>query len=528
MSFIENIKEKNQFPIIFIGSGITQRYFENAPTWEELIIRLWKMIHDESEYVAEYHRRESEGKDDFSINLEIAQLLEGEINTAFYNGNIEIEGINPIAAHKEGINPFKKLISNIFISLEKKEGVEEEVRLFSDMLVKARFIITTNYDDFIEKCFNDKKVKIKVNIGNAGLFVKSNEYGELYKIHGSVRDSKTISLTERDYKNNESKLAIVNAKILSNLTESPIIFLGYSLTDKNVKRLLYDYSQNMPFGIEEAASRIGIVQYTKGKEDVQDVVASVPDLGIHYTEIRTDNYKHIYKEISNIEQGYSPAEISKYEGAFRRIIEVTGPSKGLENVLTSFVDLTTLSDQEIRDKNIVVAFGDSKYIYKIPTYKDYIKEYFSDNMELDTGIALIFLRKIPANYPVPYKKYSLIIDTWKNIPNDLEREIESLEKRKKNFPASMIKSYIAKAKKTLAKKYIDELETAGSIQKILALENVPWNNKLSFILSKIDTLNIDDLKTFIIDNIDFGENKGMSSTIYRKIVMAYSIIVEGV
>lgn len=31
MSFIENIKEKNQFPIIFIGSGITQRYFENAP-----------------------------------------------------------------------------------------------------------------------------------------------------------------------------------------------------------------------------------------------------------------------------------------------------------------------------------------------------------------------------------------------------------------------------------------------------------------------------------------------------------------
>lgn len=528
MEFIENIKNKNQFPIIFIGSGITQRYFKNAPTWEELIIRLWKLLYDESEYVAEYHRRLSEEQDEFRINLEISQLLEDEINKSFYNGNIEIEGINPIEAHKKGINPFKKLISNIFISLEKKEGVEEEIKLFSDMLVKARFIITTNYDDFIEQCFNDKKIKIKVNVGNAGLFVKSNEYGELYKIHGSVKDSETICLTEKDYKNNESKLAIVNAKILSNLTESPIIFLGYSLTDENVKSLLYDYSQNMPFGIEEAASRIGIVEYTKGKEDVQDVVSSIPDLGIHYTEIRTDNYKHIYKEISKIEQGYSPAEISKYEGAFRRIIEVTGPSKGLENVLTSFVDLTTLSDQEIRDKNIVVAFGDSKYIYKIPTYKDYIKEYFSDNLELDTGIALIFLRKTPANYPVPYKKYSLIVDNWKSIPSDLEREIDSLEKRKKNFPESMIESYIAQAKKSLAKKYIAELEAAGSIQKVLVLENVPLNNKLGFILSKIDTLRIDDLKTFIIDNIDFGENKGVSSTIYRKIVMAYSIMVEGI
>jgi hypothetical protein len=28
MTFLENIKQKNQFPIIFIGSGITKRYFK--------------------------------------------------------------------------------------------------------------------------------------------------------------------------------------------------------------------------------------------------------------------------------------------------------------------------------------------------------------------------------------------------------------------------------------------------------------------------------------------------------------------
>ena len=41
MSFIENIKRQNQFSILFIGSGITQRYFKNAPSWEGLLIK-WK------------------------------------------------------------------------------------------------------------------------------------------------------------------------------------------------------------------------------------------------------------------------------------------------------------------------------------------------------------------------------------------------------------------------------------------------------------------------------------------------------
>ena len=41
MAFLEIIREKNQFPIIFIGSGITQRYFENSPTWEGLLKEIW-------------------------------------------------------------------------------------------------------------------------------------------------------------------------------------------------------------------------------------------------------------------------------------------------------------------------------------------------------------------------------------------------------------------------------------------------------------------------------------------------------
>lgn len=37
MKFLEELIKNNQYPIIFIGSGITQRYFNNAPTWEGLL-----------------------------------------------------------------------------------------------------------------------------------------------------------------------------------------------------------------------------------------------------------------------------------------------------------------------------------------------------------------------------------------------------------------------------------------------------------------------------------------------------------
>lgn len=36
-SFLDNLIKENEFPIIFIGSGITRRYFKDAPTWDKLL-----------------------------------------------------------------------------------------------------------------------------------------------------------------------------------------------------------------------------------------------------------------------------------------------------------------------------------------------------------------------------------------------------------------------------------------------------------------------------------------------------------
>lgn len=54
MEFLEHLKSNNEFPIIFIGSGITQRYFKDAPTWDELLQKLWRESSIDTTYFARF------------------------------------------------------------------------------------------------------------------------------------------------------------------------------------------------------------------------------------------------------------------------------------------------------------------------------------------------------------------------------------------------------------------------------------------------------------------------------------------
>ncbi|WP_242328095.1 SIR2 family protein [Lactococcus lactis] len=525
MSFIENIKEKNQFPIIFIGSGITQRYFENAPRWEELLLTLWGKVHEREGYFEEFHKLQSSGLSNFEIYLRIAQILEKDIDNAFYERKLKIENIEIEQAHSGLLSPFKQCVANIFSGLIKKKGMDDEIKSFAQMLVKARFIVTTNYDNFIEECFNLLNKSVKVNVGNKGLFIKTNDYGELYKIHGSIKDINSICITEKDYKQNESKLAIVNAKILSNLTEAPILFLGYSLTDENIRSLLSDYSENIPYDLQEAAARIGVVEYKKGEQSIQDVVSSIPDLGMHYTKISTDNYKEIYDTVSKIEQGYLPSEIAKYEGLFRKIIEVKGQENQLQSVLASFVDISQTTSEDLKNKNIVVAFGDDKYIYKIPSYVDYIKEYFNSKNEMPLEVALTFLTNQSMRTDIPFNKYlSRINELIENAKRD--KYIQKLTKWEKKYKESGLDNFIEISKTKVSKKYLQSLKSAHSPQEIYDLTGIKEYSKIYYIISNIRDFDETEIRTFINNLLEKKSDNSLNKTEYRKLFMAYCLLIE--
>lgn len=514
--FLENLRENNEFPIIFIGSGITQRYFKNAPTWDNLLREIWDEVGVDQTYFSRYNELSEEcGNDNFTTYINLADELEKIYNQAFFDKKLKIDGLTPESAHYNRISPFKKRIASIFSSLEIKSEANKEIESFFKMLKKARMIVTTNYDTFIENKLND----INIKVGNKGLFEPSDMLNELYKIHGSIEDPNSIVITSKDYENMERASAIVNAKILSQLTLSPIIFFGYSLTDQNIRSLLEDLSNNIPFSIEKAAKRIGVVDYQKGCESIEETMVDT-QYGVHYTKLSTDNFEKIYNSIAKINQGISPLEISKYKNAFRQIIDTKGKQGELKQVLTSFVDLDRLPE-ELKSKNLVVALGDDRFIYKYPTYVDYIKDYFLKG-KMPIEIAVRFIVNVSTKSTLPVSKYVVKIKNENIILK--EKDKDKINTRLGVFPSLKslkVKSIPKKHQSALKKMNFDDIE------KILVGDDkINIYTKLSYFSLHIKDYSQETALNLIKYILKNKPDSFIEKTECRKLFMAYSLCYE--
>ena len=67
VEFLENLQKNNEFPIIFIGSGITRRYFDDAPTWDKLLTTIWDETSIEQKYYSKYNQLMNEYSDKFDV-----------------------------------------------------------------------------------------------------------------------------------------------------------------------------------------------------------------------------------------------------------------------------------------------------------------------------------------------------------------------------------------------------------------------------------------------------------------------------
>jgi len=96
-------------------------------------------------------------------------------------------------------------------------------------------VITTNYDGLMESVLGD----FEPFVGQDGLlFSDTQGVGEIYKIHGSDAAPESLVLCEADYERFNERNPYLAAKLLTVFVEHPVIFLGYSLTDKDVGAIL--------------------------------------------------------------------------------------------------------------------------------------------------------------------------------------------------------------------------------------------------------------------------------------------------
>ena len=412
---LQDIVTENHYPIVFIGSGMSKRFLDSFPSWNELLTEYWQKIGEKQNFfsflheITEQHPAESKTEQDFIANVQAASYIERKFNQLFFDEKISIEGLNLETAQTQRISPFKKDVANRFTKYSLRSGNNAEYSLFVAMLQKARMIVTTNHDTFLEDSItNYSDQKPTVFVGRNSFFDSSDGWSEIYKIHGSVTEPNSIVITAKDYDLYDRNSVLVSAKILTSMIDSPIIFFGYSMTDRNVRKVLDDFSSQLPQeDPRKSANRIFVVERDEGQDNVNEMIVSDPSLhNLTYTLIKTDNFTKVFSTITHINEGATPYEVKRFEGLIKKLIVGKGQAGALSAVLVSPTQLDDVAKEIDQGKPIVVALGDEKYLYVYPDLIQYIKTYLSSSNNYAPGMALSFAARAGNRYTkIPFAKY---------------------------------------------------------------------------------------------------------------------------
>lgn len=533
---LKDIIKNNHYPIVFVGSGMSKRYLEDSPDWNSLLQEYWNMLNTEIEYYTHLHDLSTEiteqtHKDrdeiDFLVKIEVAAEIEKKFNDQFFHGEISVKKLSHKKAYEKNISPFRFHVAQRFSNYKLSKNIDkEEFELFQKVLRKSRIIVTTNYDTLIEDSIREGNQDPKLYIGNAGFFDDSSMgWSEIYKIHGSVTDPSSIVITKDDYKRYDQNSILVTAKIMSSMVDSPILFLGYSMSDRNVVKMLNDFSTQLPQeGLSKSANRILIVDWDKGINTLQETQMTSTENGknFSYTLIKTDNYKSLFNKLQSIDEGVSPYEVRKFEDIIKKIVVSKGQKQALDAYLVSPKNLDELDKKIDSGEKIVVALGDTKNIFVTPTIVDYFKDYVSERFEIIPQNALRFIANAQQTGRFP------MLHHFNNINID-EVPLEKYEKKRIKTKIENDESSLQKLKITINPSNRIKFKNLDDILN----SNMKLAKKLDCITFNISHLNFEEVEGVIKHQIldEFCKlyksrepNRGMEKTAYRKLFVAWDII----
>lgn len=316
MSFTEELIElfKGQStPYLFVGSGFSRRYF-GTPGWEELLREIAKASGIQyGKYV--------DDPDDLPA---VASAMAVDIKNSWYDGKfLKYDWCNPDSLEDAvglGADMALKYIACQLTETRVKDSIpmyfksnnptgknefyeddvlREELDIFSRMNPPA--IITTNYDSALETIHKGYQV-----YGSQSEMISSSlqNIGEIYKIHGTVSNHGSIVLTREDYNRFEQRNKYLIAKLLTIFTENPIVFIGYSLSDENIKNIFNGIQECLEgsVNIREAYERKFIFLNRPSNDAEERVYTTEKSLSnrisMKVTVIQARDFREVFKAIS--------------------------------------------------------------------------------------------------------------------------------------------------------------------------------------------------------------------------------------
>lgn len=340
MDIKEFIASYSNHPVLFVGTGFSLRYLKNSFSWNELLQRVSFEVFGNDEFYYDIKARYAVGND-FDLT-KVAQDLEEKFNEKLsQDRNGKFKEINDIfylnMSNSINLSRFKIYISQMLSDLSLKDEMELEIKDLKKMKKNIASIITTNYDGLIEDMFDFNPL-----VGNDILL--SNPYGSVYKIHGCASKVASLIITENDYTNFNERYELIRAQLLSLFIHNPIIFLGYSVSDENIKSILRTIFSYVEPNTEQASkirNNFLLVEYQSGSQSTEVIEHDIDIEGqatIRINKIKTDNFSELYRNIGDLRLQASAMDIRKVQSVFMNIVsggeikvKITEDLDGLKN-----------------------------------------------------------------------------------------------------------------------------------------------------------------------------------------------------
>lgn len=290
-----NVNEMNCQPILFVGSGLSMRYFD-GPSWESLLDEMADNCPEMSKSIDYYIQR---GDTYPEIGTKLAEAyydwawgsgedrFPDELRSRDYPSDIYL---------KYKISEYLKIITPDSIDNISENRLKEEIDLLQS--IQPHTVITTNYDPLLELIFPD----YQPIIGEEILRTDYQSIGEILKIHGCVSEPESLVLTEEDYEEWINKRKYLSAKLLTYFAEHPVLITGYSASDNNIQRLLSDIDEIL----SPEDELVDNIYFLDWQEDISSInvferekrIPTIKDNSIRVNYIQSQSFDWIFNSFS--------------------------------------------------------------------------------------------------------------------------------------------------------------------------------------------------------------------------------------